>query len=449
MIQSTGILEMVEWVDTRPAISIQESEYKRLLGYPRDFTVDGRARELMELTTKWYAENGQPWIYVRQIDGQETTNQRVRVNGTQFASKQLCDQLTAVDARSAFLAVVSAGRSCEERARDLWRESKPDEYFFMEMYGSAVVEHLITSAGARICGWAEQRGMAVLPHYSPGYSGWDIADQTGLWELINHQRRHDFPEGITVMETGMLQPKKSLLALFGITRQPEKLQSFSRFIPCENCSFSPCQYRRAPYRYSLPQIEDVRRFQSGGNVDGRLGVENAVLDRNARYSVNLRALRKWSQERVQLNFAKDGSIEALFRYEGTTCSNMGRPLEFHYRIKLASAQQDYRILEAVCVPAPGDTGHAQMCEYINNAAALMASIASEKPLLGRPINDVLSWKRGFNPSGCYCDIERRTHKWGLVLEVIHHALVQHEKGISQNGNLEFKSVQESNYDKTL
>jgi hypothetical protein len=52
----------------------------------------------------------------------------------------------------------------------------------------------------------------------------------------------------------------------------------------------------------------------------------------------------------------------------------------------------------------------------------MSRIAEEKPLIGRPLGDVLHWKREFSPTGCYCDRASRDHKWGLVLEVIHYAL---------------------------
>jgi hypothetical protein len=55
------------------------------------------------------------------------------------------------------------------------------------------------------------------------------------------------------------------------------------------------------------------------------------------------------------------------------------------------------------------------------------AVASEKPLLGRPLDDVLEWQRPRSPSGCFCDADRRAHKWGLVFEVIHFTLVQREK----------------------
>ncbi len=425
---------MIEWFDTHPDVNVQESEYQRLLGYPRHHVPEGRSRELADWARQWYAEHGRPWIYARETDGVYLANERLNVSSTEFSSKQLHDQFAAAQAHSAMLVVVSAGEQCEARAHELWQEGKPDEYFFMEMYGSAVVEHLITTTGGRVCAWAEQNAMTVLPHYSPGYSGWDVSDQNKLWALIRQTDGRDFPGELHVMDTGMLRPKKSLLAVFGITQHLDLVRSFRNLVPCENCSLPGCQYRRAPYRHSLPQIEDVRRLQSGAAEGSTADAHNASgLNHHAKYSVNAKALRKWSQERLHLKFLHDGSVEAWFRYEGTTCSNLGQPLEFDYRVKLALSEAGYRIVAGTCAPAPGDIGHTYQCEYLNNAASLTRHITKEKPLLGRPLNDVLSWERPYSPSGCYCDAERRAHKWGLVFEVIHYALVQREKQAVNNG----------------
>ena len=131
-----------------------------------------------------------------------------------------------------------------------------------------------------------------------------------------------------------------------------------------------------------------------------------------------------------MDFSPDGTVEARFHYEDTTCSNMGRALEFDYRIKLAPPKDSYKILEMHCAPALGDTGHQFQCEYLNNAEAFMRNLAGEKPLLGRPLNDVFNWQREYNPSGCFCDLPRREHKWGLVLEVIHFALARRKNELA-------------------
>ncbi len=101
--------------------------------------------------------------------------------------------------------------------------------------------------------------MAVLPHFSPGYSGWDIADQVKLWNLISQGNRRKFPGELDVFDSGMLRPKKSQLAVFGVTRDVEKARRFSKLIPCENCSLPGCQYRRAAYRRAPAQFEEIRR----------------------------------------------------------------------------------------------------------------------------------------------------------------------------------------------
>ena len=416
---------MIELLDTQPDTNVQESEYQRLLGYPRHHVPTDRACELANWARHWYAENGRPWTCARQAQRLDTSNGRLSIGGIDFSSQRLHEQLVEAQAHAAILVAVSAGRECEEMARQLWLEEKPDEYFFLETYGSAVVEHLITTTGARLCAWAENLGMAVLPHCSPGYSGWDISDQRKLLDLI---RQHGLRGEIRALETGMLDPKKSLLAVFGITNHVHRVRNLKALIPCERCAMQSCQYRRAPYVHSRHGLEDVRQLQPR-NVEisnGRIA-HPAALDHEAKYSVAARALRKWSEERLELRVLPDHSVEARFRYSGTTCSNLGRPLEYDHCLKLESAEAGYKIVEMSCTPAPGDAGHAYMCAYLSEARLLEQAIALEKPLLGRPLNEVLSWQRQFSPSGCYCDPISRSHKWGLVLEVIHYALVQNEK----------------------
>ena len=76
--------------------------------------------------------------------------------------------LEQAGAHAAVVAAACAGPELEEEARRLWDAERPDEYFFLEVYGSALVEHLITMTGARLCASAAEAQMVVLPHYSPG-----------------------------------------------------------------------------------------------------------------------------------------------------------------------------------------------------------------------------------------------------------------------------------------
>ena len=409
------IAEAVELANTHAELNVLPEEYVRLLGYPRGWVLEGRARELADWARDWYAKNGRPWFYARQAESFEIDGDSIQIDGVQFTSKRMQSTLQQAEAHSVVLVAVGAGREAEEEAGRRWKDEKPDEYFFLEVFGSAVVEHLATATGARLCDWAEQHGMAVLPHYSPGYPEWDVADQPRLLELMKRTRRETFPSPVEVLDSGMLRPKKTLLAVFGLTRPTERLRRLTDLVPCENCSFGPCQYRRAPYR---------RAPQSWGE---QVPIRVSVLDHDAEYSVNRRALKRWADERLSLHVNKDGSLDALFRYDGTTCTNMGRPLTFHYNVKLGPRSEGYPIREQRCAPAPGDEGHTLMCQYLDNPSKLMTSIDREKPLVGERLNAVLSWQRNTSAAGCYCDASSRNHKWGLVLETIHYALVQKER----------------------
>ena len=207
----------------------------------------------------------------------ELSNEGMRIEGVDFFSPRLQSQLSDAQSNEVMLVAASAGKQCEERARQLWNEEKPDEYFFMEVYGSAVVENLIMNMGARFCEWADQTRKAILPHYSPGYPGWEISDQDKLLSLILRKKEAQLPEEIRVLDSGMLQPKKSLLAVFGITSNIEKVKRLTSLIPCDNCSLESCQYRRLPYKNSIPQIEDIRKLQSGGDNRGTSVIQAKVL----------------------------------------------------------------------------------------------------------------------------------------------------------------------------
>src|SRR5262245_51787255 len=153
--------------------------------------------------------------------------------------------------------------------------------------------------GARLCAWAETQRMAVLPHLSPGYSEWDVAQQPRLLTVMRSGGQSALPDRLDVMPSGMLRPKKSLLAVFGVTRHTARVRRFAELNPCEQCSFLPCQYRRAPYRRTqqfsgITLSVDVEPAPTNGSAVG------AALDHDAKYAAHVKALSRWSAERLVL-----------------------------------------------------------------------------------------------------------------------------------------------------
>jgi hypothetical protein len=166
----------------------------------------------------------------------------VDIMGERFHSSALGRRFERASADGAVLAAVSAGVELELEAQKLWLEERPDEYYFLEVLGSAVVKRLTEMAGERLCEWAEGRGMAVLPHSSPGYAGWDVAEQPRLLGLLQGTGR--LPGKLEALESGALRPKKSLVAVFGLTRRTDGVRPLAEVTGCESCAMARCGYRR-------------------------------------------------------------------------------------------------------------------------------------------------------------------------------------------------------------
>jgi hypothetical protein len=231
---------MTEWNEVHPKVEVRPAEYQRLLGYPSGHVLEGRALELSDWAREWYSEHGRPWIYAREAGSVAAEGASVKIEEVRFHSGVLRRRFERASAYGAVVAAVSAGPEIEREAQKLWLEERPDEYYFLEVLGSAVVERLTRMTGERLCAWAEN--MAVLPHYSPGYPGWDIGEQSrllGLLPGVGH-----FPGGMEALESGALRPKKSLLAVFGLARKTESLPRLAEVVVCDNCSLAACQYRR-------------------------------------------------------------------------------------------------------------------------------------------------------------------------------------------------------------
>jgi hypothetical protein len=452
---------VIALVDTAPVVDVDPAEYARLLGYPPGRPLQGRVAELAAWARLWYSVHVRPWVALREIERVSfdagTSDAALRIDDVPFTPSRLGRMLRESSAHGIIVAAVSAGEELEAEAQRLWHQEKPDEYFFLEVYGSAVVEYLAMATGARLCAWAEAQGMAILPHDSPGYDGWDIGEQSRLLPLVADGL--DLPGPLRTLASGALVPKKSLLAAYGVTRHGRTHGRVWSMVPCDNCALARCQYRRRPYRHaadapglasgsaspdgvadarpgSESPAEDPARgtasaLPSTGDVAGQAiaaaDLPRSPLTRDASYRTNRKALQRWANERLVLAARDDGGLDARFRYDGTTCTNMGRELSFVYEIALGRREDGYPILAQRCAPAPGDTGHTAMCGYLRQGHDLVSAIDAERPLAGRKLDDVLSWARPTSSAGCYCDASSREHKWGLVLETIHYALSERER----------------------
>jgi hypothetical protein len=415
-------------------VDVPEEEFIRLLGYPGEREVDAKIRTLMEGARSWYRRNGKPWISSRSFATGEIHDGIIEVNDEfRLTSIELANRLQKAGAHEIHVVAVSAGSEVSQEVSRLWEDDRVDEAYFLDAFGSAVVEHLVHSAGQKLCEQSEPQGMAVLPHHSPGYVGWDISDQPNLMNLFLRHQDEPLPGPLNILWSGMLVPVKSLLGVFGITRNIDRVDKYADLVPCHYCNLRNCPYRRAPYTCETTDVDGSRVADAAAGKSNGSGQVIKPVRRNAHaatvepggkyvYAFKSHILKKWSDQYLNLECGKNKQTRAVFRMIGNTCSNMGVPIVLDYELTLSWQQDDYLIENGRFRPVEDDRGYQEMCEYIQHGEEFWEQASNYMPLKGRFLDSILEWDPELNPAGCICERKHQNHKWRMVFQTIHFAL---------------------------
>jgi hypothetical protein len=134
--------------------------------------------------------------------------------------------------------ICTVGEALERHVREIWEERELPLALMLDSVGSAAVESLAEYANDLLCQAAIPAGVKVTNRISPGYAGWDTAEQIALFALCPGG-----PIGVTLNESCVMTPGKSISFLVGVG--PE-VRVDHYFTQCRRCWMRECAYRRAP-----------------------------------------------------------------------------------------------------------------------------------------------------------------------------------------------------------
>ncbi|MGH7262470.1 MAG: hypothetical protein ACREH7_00920 [Candidatus Rokuibacteriota bacterium] len=134
--------------------------------------------------------------------------------------------------------VCTIGDALEGRVRELWESREFPLAAMLDSVGSAAVECLAEYVNDLLCQVAIGERLKVTNRISPGYAGWDVADQRFLFSLCPGD-----PVGVTLNSACYMTPLKSISFLVGIGRAARVDHYFTQ---CRRCWMKDCLYRRAP-----------------------------------------------------------------------------------------------------------------------------------------------------------------------------------------------------------
>jgi hypothetical protein len=134
--------------------------------------------------------------------------------------------------------ICTVGAAIEHRVRLLWDERELPLAVMLDSVGSAAAESLAEYANDLLCQAAIPAGVKVTNRISPGYAGWDTAEQAALFGLCPGG-----PIAVSLNESCVMTPGKSISFLVGVGPEARVDHYFTQ---CRRCWMRDCAYRRAP-----------------------------------------------------------------------------------------------------------------------------------------------------------------------------------------------------------
>jgi hypothetical protein len=147
--------------------------------------------------------------------------------------RRLWGRLDAVGA-----GICTVGDAIDARVRALFDAREFPLAVMLDSVGSAAVESLAEYVNDLLCQAGLAEGVKVTNRVSPGYAGWDTAEQQQLFGLCSGG-----PIGVTLNEACFMLPAKTITFLVGVGPQARVDHYFTQ---CRRCWMRDCAFRRVP-----------------------------------------------------------------------------------------------------------------------------------------------------------------------------------------------------------
>jgi hypothetical protein len=218
-------------------LRVDRAEVLRFQGYKKDLDVPTeRVLALFDEALALGERLMAPRVAYRAVPASGQSADLIEAAGEQLhipAIGRLWGPIEAVGA-----GICTVGSAVEARVRTLFDEREFPLAVMLDSVGSAAVESLAEYANDLLCQAGLAAGLRVTNRISPGYAGWDTAEQAALWRLCPGT-----PAGVTLTPSCFMTPIKSISFLVGIGPRARVDHYFTQ---CRRCWMRDCAYRRAP-----------------------------------------------------------------------------------------------------------------------------------------------------------------------------------------------------------
>jgi hypothetical protein len=177
-----------------------------------------------------------PRVVYRSVDVTDRAADLIEAGGERLHIPQIGRLWGRIDAVGAGICTV--GEAIETRVRVLFEAREFPLAVMLDSVGSAAAESLAEHANDLLCQAGIREGLKVTNRISPGYAGWDTAEQERLFRLCPGH-----PIGVSLNEACFMTPGKTISWLVGAGPEARVDHYFTQ---CRRCWMRECAYRRAP-----------------------------------------------------------------------------------------------------------------------------------------------------------------------------------------------------------
>lgn len=210
-------------------MEVSRKEIERYLGCRQG--ADARTRQMIEDCLKELEQAASPHSVIQMTD-LTIERDKLSMGGLIVTSRYLARHLR--HCHQAVLMAVTLGPGVD-RLQHQKSCTDMSAAVVMQACAAAMIEAVCDEVQAKVEATAREQGLYVRPRFSPGYGDWPLSDQKALLDRLEASKRI----GLTVTDSLMLAPTKSVTAVIGLTDQVESCYMHK----CANCDKTDCTFR--------------------------------------------------------------------------------------------------------------------------------------------------------------------------------------------------------------
>lgn len=160
----------------------------------------------------------------------------IQVNSTNLKLEGKAIKSLLKDCDSCILLAVTLGQNVESLLRRL-QITNLAQAVITDFCASSMIENLCSQINDELSETYKAKALFLTDRFSPGYADLPLDVQLKFCEVLDTAKKM----GLNVTSSGLMIPRKSITAIIGIAKNPQKM----KIKGCKYCDFyKDCEYRK-------------------------------------------------------------------------------------------------------------------------------------------------------------------------------------------------------------